>query len=179
MHYILVNPEEIYSALKIFEKNGYHLKTISKNNIEYLQITSNKNGKETIVEQLEALSSGLYCTNINPIKSYMVSNQKLLDKDTFNIWYDRLGHPGSIMMRRIIKSATWHPLKNLKVLLPQDLLCAACSLGKLITRPSQTKLVHETPSFLERIQRDICGPIHPPCGPFRYFLVLIVHISSF
>ena len=27
--------------------------------------------------------------------------------------------------------------------------------------------------FLERIQGDICGPIHPPCGPFRYFMVLI------
>ena len=27
--------------------------------------------------------------------------------------------------------------------------------------------------FLERIQSDICGPIHPPCGPFRYFMVLI------
>ena len=27
--------------------------------------------------------------------------------------------------------------------------------------------------FLERIQGDICGPIHPPCGPFKYFLVLI------
>ena len=20
---------------------------------------------------------------------------------------------------------------------------------------------------------DICGPIHPPCGPFRYFMILI------
>ena len=27
--------------------------------------------------------------------------------------------------------------------------------------------------FLERIQGDICGPIHPPCVPFRYFMVLI------
>ena len=27
--------------------------------------------------------------------------------------------------------------------------------------------------FLERIHGDICGPIHPPCGPFRYFMVLI------
>ncbi|MFS7988696.1 putative GAG-pre-integrase domain-containing protein [Helianthus anomalus] len=44
----------------------------------------------------------------------MVSNQKLLDKDTFNIWHERLGHPGSIMMRRIIKSATGYPLKKLK-----------------------------------------------------------------
>ena len=97
----------------------------------------------------------------------MVSNQKLLDKDTFNIWHDRLGHPGSIMMRRIIKSATGHPLKNLKVLLPQDLSCVACSLGKFITRPSQTKLIHETPSFLERIQGDICGPIQPQIKNIR------------
>ena len=31
----------------------------------------------------------------------------------------------------------------------------------------------ESSSFLERIQGDICGPIHPSCGPFRYFMVLI------
>ncbi|KAJ0575449.1 putative RNA-directed DNA polymerase [Helianthus annuus] len=161
-------------SFKSIRQNGYHLKTTSENNIEYLQITSNENGKDTIVEKLKALSSGLYCTNITPIESYMVvSNHKVLDKDTFTIWHDRLGHPGNIMMRRIIKSANGHPLKNLKVLLSQDLSCVACSLGKLITRPSPTKLTQENPSFLERIQGDICGPIHPPCGPFRYFLVLI------
>ena len=27
--------------------------------------------------------------------------------------------------------------------------------------------------FLARIQGDRCGPIHPPYGPFRYFMVLI------
>ena len=31
----------------------------------------------------------------------------------------------------------------------------------------------EAPGFLERIQGDICGPIHPSSGPFRYFIVLI------
>ncbi|KAJ0523083.1 putative RNA-directed DNA polymerase [Helianthus annuus] len=161
-------------SFKSIRQNGYHLKTTSANNNEYLQITSNENGKDTIVEKLKALSSGLYCTNITPIELYMaVSNHKVLDKDTFTIWHDRLGHPGNIMMRRIIKSANGHPLKNLKVLLSQDLSCVACSLGKLITRPSLTKLTQENPSFLERIQGDICGPIHPPCGPFRYFLVLI------
>jgi hypothetical protein len=25
----------------------------------------------------------------------------------------------------------------------------------------------------QRIKDDICGPIHPSCGPFRYFMVLI------
>ena len=44
---------------------------------------------------------------------------------------------------------------------------------KLIIRPSQRKIESESLTFLERIQGDICGPIHPPCGPFRYFMVLI------
>ena len=40
-------------------------------------------------------------------------------------------------------------------------------------RPSPAKIKNESPTFLERIQSDICGPIHPLCGPFRYFMVLI------
>jgi hypothetical protein len=31
----------------------------------------------------------------------------------------------------------------------------------------------ESPRFQERIQGDICGPIQPPYGPFRCFMVLI------
>ena len=46
-------------------------------------------------------------------------------------------------------------------------------MGKLIVRPSINKIMSESPVFLERIHGDICGPIHPPCGPFRYFMVLI------
>ena len=44
---------------------------------------------------------------------------------------------------------------------------------KLILRPSPSKIQNESPMFLERIQVDICGPIHLPCGPFIYFMVLI------
>ncbi|GJZ86555.1 disease resistance CC-NBS-LRR class family protein [Tanacetum coccineum] len=51
--------------------------------------------------------------------------------------------------------------------------CTSCSLGKLIARPSPLKVEKESLVFLERIQGDIYGPIHPPCGPFRYFMVLI------
>jgi hypothetical protein len=35
------------------------------------------------------------------------------------------------------------------------------------------KVEKESPRFQERIQGDICGPIQPPSGPFRYFMVLI------
>lgn len=77
------------------------------------------------------------------------------------------------MMRRIIENFTGHPLTNQKVIPRDELPCSACSLGKLIVRPSPVKLQTESPSFLERIQGDICGPIHPSSGPFRYFMVLI------
>ena len=77
------------------------------------------------------------------------------------------------MMRRIITSSHGHSLKDYKILTNNEYACSACSMGKLITRPSTTKVTHESPKFLERIHGDICGPIHPSCGPFRYFMVLI------
>jgi GAG-pre-integrase domain len=145
---------------------------MTENNIEYLQITT-INGQKIILEKLEALSSGLYCMNISSIESNMVSNQKLHDMKIFTLWYDMLGHPGNIIMRRIIKSANEHPLKDPKILLSKDLSCATCFLGKLIIRQSKNKIENESPLFLERIQGDICVPISSPCGPFRYFMVLI------
>ena len=64
-------------------------------------------------------------------------------------------------------------LKNQKILLPRDHLCAPCSKGKLIIKSSPSKIVNETPNFLEQIQGDTCGPIHPSSGPFNYFIVLV------
>ena len=77
------------------------------------------------------------------------------------------------MMRRIIEHSHGHPLKNQKIHLPNEYSCAVCSQGKLIVRPSFSKVTFESLAFLERIHGDICGPIHPPCGPFHYFMVLI------
>ena len=77
------------------------------------------------------------------------------------------------MMRRIIENSHGHPLKNQKILSPIDYPCSAWSQGKLIIRRSLSKIVVESPSFLVKIHGDICGPIHPLCEPFRYFMVLI------
>ena len=43
----------------------------------------------------------------------------------------------------------------------------------MIVRPSHTKVKFKSSIFLEIVHGDICGPIHPPCGPFRYVMVLI------
>ena len=55
----------------------------------------------------------------------------------------------------------------------KDFVCPACVTGKIITRPSALKVKDEVPAFLKCIQGDICGPIQPLSGPFRYFMVLI------
>jgi hypothetical protein len=38
------------------------------------------------------------------------------------LWHDQLGHPRSIIMRRIIENSHGHPLKNLKIPLPKEKL---------------------------------------------------------
>ena len=111
-------------------------------------------------------------SNISSIEAHAIVNQQLTNHSEFIIWHNRLGHPGSIMMRRIIDSSG-HSLKNKKILQTNKFSCAACSQGKLIIRPSPTKIGIESPIFQERIHGDICGPIQPSSGPFKYFMVLI------
>ena len=143
------------------------------NNKEYLCITHIVSSQKLVVEKLSVFSSGLYYTIITTIELNMMMSQKLSHPNIFMLWHDRLGHLGSTMMRQITENSHGHPLKNHKILLFSDYPCTTCSQGKLIVRPSHTKVLTESPTFLERIQGDICGPIHPPCRPFRYFMVLI------
>ena len=142
-------------------------------NVEYLGITKIVSNQKYVFEKLSTLSSGLYYAKISTIEAHSIVNQKFTDLKTIVLLHDRIGHPGSIMMRRIIENSNGHPLKNLKILTNDDFSCATCCQGKLITRPSPMKVNIESPQFLERIHWDICGPIHPSSGSFRYFMVLI------
>ncbi|GJW98730.1 putative copia-like polyprotein [Tanacetum coccineum] len=71
----------------------------------------------------------------------------------FSLWHDKLGHPGSTMMKMIVENTHGHPLKDQKFpKINKVPLCASCSLGKLIARHSPLKVENESPMFLERIQ---------------------------
>ena len=140
---------------------------------EYLLITYIIYGQKCILEQLSSLSCGLYQTTIRSIESYDVMNQKFNDSNAFILWHERLGHPGISIMCRIVQNSNGHPLTSRQILVTNGYTCAACSKGKLIIIPSFTMVTFESPAFLERIQGDICGPIHAPSRPFRYFMVLI------
>ena len=140
-------------SFKDIRSNGYHIETMNENGKEYLYVTSLQSGKKNVLEKLPVLSSGLYYTIIRKAEVYAVVNQGVTTE--FKVWHDRLGHPGAIMMRKIIENSCGHPLKTKKVLQTHELACAACSQGKLITRPSPSKVKYENPAFLERIQGDI------------------------
>jgi hypothetical protein len=88
-------------------------------------------------------------------------------------WHERLGHPRTGMMRKIIGNSTGHNLNTVKFTKSSDFMCTTCIAGKLIMRSSPLKIKVEPHKFLERIQGDICGPIKPLSEPFRYFMVLI------
>lgn len=160
-------------SFKDIRQNGFHIETMNKDGIEYLYLTSHKTGQKQVLERMRTYTPGLYGTVISSVETHNITNLKLVDQNTFSLWHDRLGHPGKTMMHRIIENSHGHPLKDLKFLVKGDFICSACSLGKLITKPSMTKVNIESPMFLERIQGDICGPITPSCGPFKYFMVLI------
>ena len=160
-------------SFKDTRHNGYHIETTYDNNKEYLCITHIVSSQKLVVEKLSVFSLGLYYTTITTIELNMVMSQKLSHPNIFILWHDKLGHPGLTMMRRIIENSHGHLLKNQNIILSSDYPYAACSQGKLIIRSSHTKVLVESPTFLKRIQGDICGPIHPPCGPFRYFMMLI------
>ena len=102
------------------------------------------------MEKLPAFSSRLYHTNIKPIESYAVMNQKFNDLKIFTLWHNRLGHPESSMMRRIIEQSHGHPLKNQKILLSNEFSCDPCSQGKLIVKPSFHKIMSESPVFFRK-----------------------------
>jgi transposase InsO family protein len=93
--------------------------------------------------------------------------------DAFKTWHERLGHPGIEMTRKIMSNSSGHGMSNKKFPESLDFMCTSCATGKLMLRPSHLKIQAKPLKFLERIQGDICGPIQPLSGPFRYFMVLI------
>ena len=114
-------------SFKDVRRDGYHVETIYEQNKEYIGITSYKMGLKTIHEKLEASSMGLYCVMIKAVETYSTISWRLVNSYQFGLWHDRLGHPGTTMMRRIIHNTKGHPLKDTKVLLSKDYNCEACS----------------------------------------------------
>ena len=92
------------------------------------------------------------------------------------IWHKRFGHHGTTILKRMIPLIAGHNLTTADA--SKIAPCEACIQGKMIQRPSEWQLPTELSPPLHRIHGDICGPINPPSGSFRYFLVLIDAFGS-
>ena len=140
---------------------------------EFLLITATHDDKKCILKKLRSLECGLYLTTINTVESYAILNPKFSNSPLIVLWHERLGHPCTSMLRRILHQSNGHSLTNGYISSHNHYNFIACNQGKFITRPSSLKVNSDPPQFLERIQGDICGTIDPPSGPFRYFMVLV------
>ena len=88
-----------------------------------------------------------------------------------DLWHRMLGHPGVTVFRRMLPLTLGHNLSTSDVHKVQD--CITCIHGKFSKKPSRWQLPSELPPPLYRIHGDICSPINPPSGAFRYLFVLI------
>jgi hypothetical protein len=79
----------------------------------------------------------------------------------------------SRMIKKILGNSSGHNLNSAKFPKSSNFMCTTCATGKLVLRPSPLKIKVEPLKFLERIQGDICGPIKPLSGSFKYFMILI------
>jgi len=103
---------------------------------------------EAYTWKITCFSSEIYYTIMKSIETNVVIHQKCFDLKIFMLWHDRCGYLGSIMMQWIVENSHGHPLKNLKILLPSENPCIACSQGKFITKSSSWKVIIESPYFL-------------------------------
>ena len=144
-------------SFKDISRNRYHIETMSHNGNECLLITKQKQ----ILEQLISSSYGLYQTTLRLLESHVVMNQKFNDPKVFLLWHEQLGHPGLSMMLHIVQNSNEHPLTSRRILKSHDFSCIACSQGKLIIRPSFTKIAFESPCISIKYSREYLWAYSP------------------
>jgi len=60
-------------------------------------------------------------------------------------------------------------LRVKRLLQTNEFSCTIHSQRKVDNKTIISKIRNESISFSKRMQGDICGPIHPPCGSFHGF----------
>ena len=88
-----------------------------------------------------------------------------------DIWHYITGHPGTTVFRIMILLTQGHNLTAADARKTWE--CVACIQWKLIRKPSHWILPSELPQPLHMLHGNICGPIDPPSGTFRYYFVLV------
>ena len=120
-------------SFKDIRSNGYHLETMSEETTEFLLITATHDGKKCTMKKLRSLECGLYLTTINTVESYAILNPKFSNSTPIVLWHERLGHPSTFMLRRILHQSNGHSLTTGHISSHTDYNCLSCTQGKFIT----------------------------------------------
>ena len=107
-------------SFKDIRANGFHVETELEHGAEYLLITKLDGFQKQVVEKLPSSPLGLYYTYIKPAEEYIVMKTIFRNLESFRIWHDRLGHPGLVMMRRIINNSAEHNIETKDFPNPED-----------------------------------------------------------
>lgn len=152
-------------SFKDIRANALHIRTDIQNGSEVLHILKETQAGMEILESLIAYPQGFYITRAHSFHTETSSNS------ITETWHRRLGHPGTSMFQKILKSTKGIP----PTVHPSAMRgpCLACSEGKLILRPAPATTEAKIPNFMERLHADVCGSIEPASGPFRFFLAVI------
>ena len=108
-----------------------------------------------------------------PDEQRRILNAKL----RFKKWHARLGHPSISTMKNMVRySALLNmdlSLEDLKLVMDfcEDGLCQSCKVANLTRKPFGT--TDRIFAKLEQLDIDIKGPIYPPSGNWRYFMVIV------
>lgn len=94
----------------------------------------------------------------------------LTSTTAYDLWHERLGHPGNTKIRDMAKL---FPKELSKITIPNEGLCNGCMAGK-ITRRSYNESTSREKHPLALIHIDTVGPIRgPTVNQIKYFLMIV------
>ena len=163
-----------YDAIR---SNGLHITTaVNEYGYECLQIYDEKSLE--IEEEFLRLPNNLYSGSIKP--SHIEANQAeaSIENDA-EIWHQRLGHPGSSVMKGLADSLHGLKIDKRHVDICKSINCTACMQGTLKSKQAPAIFDIKKKNPFAYLYYDTAGPIRPLSGSHRYYLAGRDHSGVF
>lgn len=108
----------------------------------------------------------------------LIGEARLTNGAVTRLWHRRLGHPGSSVLKDLIKlNPSLYHLRGRRL---PDLKCSSCEYAKSKRQPFRSSAVFRATYPGQRIVSDIWGPFRvPTIGSARYFVIFVDDYSRY
>lgn len=153
-YFLVKQPETLTILLRGTVKHGLY----ALEEVQILQIVSSSS-----LQSRASSSIQTHFSSVVPLNSLNKSSSSVSSSHVYNIWHNRLGHPSSNVVKRVLKDCNISFNNN-----DSNFVCKSCCFGKFHKRPSPTsQTVYSYP--LELIHTDLRGPSPiPSSGGYHY-----------